>query len=243
MPSECLNAGVGGFSVRQCLERYRDLVRPYSPHVVVVSVAYAVCYRQATQGWTDDQCIQRARLLDDDPGHELESWPESRVLQLAHWLKDALDGRYWTERDFEFQQQRMAGTAGNLDWPGARRVPVDDFYHSLSWLVQETRQDGAHLVLLSIPSAPDVPIPPVCDVYQRTVADLADREGIVLLDARNAYLAAVRDDIPKEDLFQSDHYPSECGHLQIAQALVDTIVQGIANRSRPKAGDGTPAGR
>jgi hypothetical protein len=236
-PAEGMNAGVEGFSVRQCLERYRDLVRPYRPHIVVLSIAFATCYRQAAQGWTDDQRIQRARMLDADPRLSDGGWPSSRVLQFAHWFKDALTGKYWAERDFEFQQMRMAGSAGNLDWGGARRVPVDDYYHSLSWLLQETRQDGSHLVLLAIPSAPGVPIPPVFDVYQRTVNDFADREKLILLDGRNAYLEALREDIPKEDLFQSDLFPSECGHLQLAQALADTIKSGIEKRAAGAGGN------
>jgi hypothetical protein len=239
-PAEGLNAGVEGFSVRQCLERYRDLVRPYRPHVVVLSIAFTTSYRQAEHGWTDDQLIRRARLLDADPTRLRGDWPSSRLLQFAHWFKDALDGRYWADRDFEFQQMRMAGSAGNLEWGGARRVPVDDYYYSLSWLLQETRQDGAHLVLLSIPSAPGAAIPPVVDVYQRTVNDFADREKLILLDGRNAYLEALRDDIPKEDLFQSDLFPSECGHLQLAQALADTIKSGIEKRATTGAGGSTP---
>ena len=43
-------------------------------------------------------------------------------------------------------------------------------------------------------------------------------------------LKAIHDDIPKEDLFLQDLYPSECGHIQIAQALTDLIAAGIADR-------------
>lgn len=240
MPAECLDGGVEDFSVRQVLERYRDLVRPYRPHVVVVSVPQMMSCKQGVEGWTDDQRIRRARALELDPHAAGNQWPCSRLLQFAHWMKDTLDGRYWSERDWEFQQLRLAPTVGDLDWPGARRVPIDDYYQSLSWLLQETRQDGAHLVLLQIPSAPGVFVPPVADVYQRTLEEFADREKLILLDGRNAYLAAVRDDIPKEDLFQSDQYPSECGHLQLAQAVTDMIVEGIAKKAAVGPG-GKPA--
>ena len=233
MPAECLDAGVEGFTVRQCLERYRDLVRPYRPHVVVLSVGFAVCYRQATEGWTDDQRIRAAHEMERSPDQLSEDLPKLRVLQFGRWVADALDGRYWSERDFEFQQMRLAPASGDLDWPGARRVPIDDYYHSLSLLLQETRQDGAHLVLISIPPGPSVPIPPVNDVYQQVVNNFADQEKLILLDGRNAYLEALRDDIPKEDLFQADQYPSECGHLQLAEALADVIARGIASKSAP----------
>jgi hypothetical protein len=239
MPAECLNAGVEGFSIRQCLERYRDLVRPYRPHVVVLSISPAVCYQQAAEGWTDDQRIRCAQSVDE--AKKAAHWPKLRILQFAYWVSDALGGRYWAERDFEFQQMRLEKGSGELDWPGARRVPVDDYYHSLSWLLQETRQDGAHLVLISIPKAPGVYIPPVHDVYQQVVNEFADREKLLLLDGRNAYLAALRDDIPKEDLFQSDQYASECGHLQLAEALAQEIVRGISAKSSPRAGPGAGA--
>jgi hypothetical protein len=231
MPAECMDAGVEGFSVRQSLERYRDLVRPYRPHIVVLSITFRSCHRQATQSWTDDQRIRAARDFKGDPSQFPDRWPKMRLLQFAHWVVDSLDGRYWSERDFEFQQLRLARGWGELDWPGVRRVPIDDFYHSLSLLLQETRQDGAHLVLISIPPGPGAYIPPVNDVYQQVVADFAEQEKLLLLDGRNAYIEAVRDDIPKEDLFLSDEHASECGHLQLAEALAESIVRGIASKS------------
>lgn len=236
MQAECMDAGVEGFSVRQSLERYRDLVRPYRPHVVVLSITFRACYRQATESWTDDERIRAARDFAGDPSQFPDHWPRSRLLQFGHWLVDALDGRYWSERDFDFQQMRLAATSGELDWPGVRRVPIDDFYHSLSLLLQETRQDGAHLALISIPPGPGAYIPPVNDVYQQVVADFAQREKLVLLDGRSAYLEALRDDIPKEDLFQSDDHPSECGHLQLAEALAQEIVRGIESKSTAHVG-------
>jgi hypothetical protein len=67
------------------------------------------------------------------------------------------------------------------------------------------------------------------------VAEFAEHEKLLLLDGRNAYLEALRDDIPKEDLFQSDDHPSECGHLQLAEALAQGIVRGIQAKSTSQA--------
>ena len=231
MPTEVLCAGVQDFTVRQSLERYRDLVRPYRPHIVVLSISEGLSILQAPSGLTDDQKIallstsSEAACIAARTGHRL------RLLDLASWMRDAIAGEHWEERELEFQRLRLEPTVGSLDWPGVRRVPIDDFYHSLSELLQETRQDGAHLILLSIPRSPVRPEMQVLDVYARTVLEFCEREKVIHLDARNAYMQAMREDIPKEDLFHDDLYPSACGHLQLATALTDVIARGITAKT------------
>lgn len=244
MPTEVMNLGVENFSARQCLERYRDLARPYRPHVVILSLRLEPSYREAPGGTSDDEKIRRSRALGDaGQPHALRGLAASRVLQGMHWVDDALDGTYWEERDFQFQLDRLSRTMGSLDWPGARRVPIDDFYHSLSLLLQETRQDGAHLILLSIPPAPGASVPPIRDAYQQTLTEFAEREKLIYLDGRSAFLDAMREDIVKEDLFTADQFPSECGHAQLAEALADIVVRGIMAKSsapRPKDDGSAP---
>lgn len=245
MPTEVMNLGVENFSARQCLERYRDLARPYRPHVVILSLRLEPSYREAPGGLSDDEKIKRSRSLGEaGQPHELHGLASLRSWQGLEWVSDALDGSYWEDRDFGFHLDRLAHTMGSLDWPGARRVPIDDFYHSLSLLLQETRQDGAHLILLSIPPAPGVDIPPIRDAYQQSLAEFADREKLILLDGRSAFLEALREDIVKEDLFSADLFPSECGHAQLADALADIVVRGIMAKSSaplaPKDGVSPP---
>ena len=244
MPTEVMNLGVENFSARQCLERYRDLARPYRPHVVILSLRLEPSYREAPGGTSDDEKIRRSRALGDaGQPHALRGLAASRVLQGMHWVDDALDGTYWEERDFQFQRDHLSRTMGSLDWPGARRVPIDDFYHSLSLLLQETRQDGAHLILLSIPPAPGASVPPIRDAYQQTLTEFAEREKLIYLDGRSAFLDAMREDIVKEDLFTADQFPSECGHAQLAEALADIVVRGIMAKSsapRPKDDGSAP---
>ena len=244
MPTEVMNLGVENFSARQCLERYRDLARPYRPHVVILSLRLEPSYREAPGGTSDDEKIRRSRALGDaGQPRTLSGFAASRVLQGLHWVDDALDGTYWEDRDFQFQLDRLSRTMGSLDWPGARRVPIDDFYHSLSLLLQETRQDGAHLILLSIPPAPGATVPPIRDAYQQTLTEFAEREKLIYLDGRSAFLDAMREDIVKEDLFTADQFPSECGHAQLAEALADIVVRGIMAKSsapRPKDDGSAP---
>jgi hypothetical protein len=232
MPTEVLDAGVGGYTAVQALWRYRDFVRAYRPHVVILSVSDQSIL-QAPQGRTDLERMNRMRL--DPPGLNtgiagLNWCDDLRVAHLGRWIASVYWGSYWRERDAEFHDRRLDKTVGALDWPGVRRLPIDDFYYALAHLLQETRYDGAHLIFLSIPRSPNLPDQPVRDIYMKSLYDLAEREHVVVVDARSAYLRAVQEDIPKEELFIADQYPSDCGHLQIAQALADVIVEGIAKR-------------
>jgi hypothetical protein len=228
---EVLCAGAEDFSIRQSVQRYANLVRPYRPHLVILAISGGVSVAQAAGGLTDAQKIQRQDTFDrGDPGGGCAR-DSLRVMHLAEWMHDVLDGSYWVEREFEFEQSRLESSIGSIEWPGARRVPIDDFYSSLSLLLQMTRQDGAHLIILSIPRSPALPELPVMDVYARTVTEFAQRERLIYFDGRDAYLQALRDDVKKEDLFLEDLYPSECGHLQLAEALADTIARGIASKS------------
>lgn len=230
MPTEVLDAGVADYSVIQSLWRYRDLVRPYRPHVVILSIMGDQSVLQAPQGRTDIQRLDRMRLEPPSVNRGVDWRDDLRIVHLGRWIAAVYGGCYWKERNAEFHDRRLEKTVGALDWPGVRRLPIDDFYHALSTLLQDTRTDGAHLILLSIPRSPILPDVPVLDVYLKSMYDLAERGHVVVLDARNAYLQPVQDEIPKEDLFLEDQNPSECGHLQIAQALADVIVEGIAKR-------------
>ena len=64
MPTEVLDAGVADYSVVQSLWRYRDLVRAYRPHVVILSVMGDQSVLQAPQGRTD--LAQRAAAATTD---------------------------------------------------------------------------------------------------------------------------------------------------------------------------------
>lgn len=227
MPTEVMNLGVENFSARQCLERYRDLARPYRPHLVIVSLRLEPSYREALAGQTDDELIRAVRGRPESDFRP--SGP--RVVQGLRWMRDMLDGSWWAERDFRFQIERLAPRSGSLDWPGVRRVPIDDFYHTISLFLQETRQDGAHLLFLVVPTAPGAHVPPIRDVYLQTLQEFAQREKVLFLDGRSTFVDSLREDIVKEDLFQADQYPSECGHAQLAEALSDLIVRGIREKS------------
>lgn len=229
MRSEGMNLGVENYSMRQCLERYREVARPYRPHVVFLTVPTRSSFSPAPAGRTDDELIETYRPLDVMREHQPPAVAdELRVVQGLHWLKAVTDGSYWSDRDFQFQLKRLEPTARRLDWPGVRRAPMPDFEGSMSLLLQETRQDGAHLVFIIWPNPPSSRVPPIQAAYDRAATEFGEREKLIVLDERNPHLAGLSAELMSTDVYGADRFPSACGHAAVAEALAELIVRGIA---------------
>lgn len=222
--AEVLCAGSEDYTVVQALERWRHLVRIWRPHVVICTSLGARDLTQAPQGRTDavrleemeeSQRCTRERGLRDD----------LRLLHAASWLRDLASGAYWQERDLEYTLRRLASGVTQLEWPGQRRVPYDDYCRALAQLLEEIRADKAVPILLSIPRHPSSPSNPVAEVYLKGALTVAGWSDTIVLDGRNAFVRSVsEEDIPSSDLFLDETVPSECGHLALAQAIADEIV-------------------
>lgn len=229
MRCESMNLGVESYSLRQSLERYRDIARPYRPHVVLLSISSRSSYSPAPGDKTDDELIEMCRPLGPlQPDHPPSLDNDLRVAQGLRWVRDAVSGAYWEDRDFQFRLKRLEPTARRLDWPGTRRVPMKDFDGSLSLLLQEASQDGAHVILLVLPPAETGRVPPIQALYDRVAVGFAERENLIVLDERNPYLTGLADELASTDMYGADRYPSVCAHAAIAQALSEIIVRGIA---------------
>lgn len=232
VPCEAMNLGVQNFSVRQCLERYRDLARPYQGQVIVLALTAASACAPAPGGISDHEKIELVRPLDVQRRPESPiTGSASRLVQGIEWVRDAIEGRYWEAREEDYRLMRLEPTYGGLDWPGTRRIPIDDFHEALALLRQETHQDSAHFILITIPPPRAFPMTPIAQEYERVVTNLAEREGLVHIDEHNAPLDALRDELHSQDAFGADVYPSECGQYLLAEALVDVIVRGIQARA------------
>ena len=232
IPVESMNLGVENYSLRQSLERYRDLARPYRPHIVIVLVSTRASYSPASGGVPDDALIAQTRPFDRvNLSHPPSVMDGPRLLQGFHWLRDAIGGPYWEDRDFQFHLKRLEPSSRRLDWPGTRRVPMNDFNGSLSLFLQETRQDGAHLILIVLPGSDTERMSPIQRAYDRATLDFGEREKLILLDERNPHLAGLSSDLVSTDEYGADRYPSTCGHASIAVALTEIIVRGIAAKS------------
>lgn len=232
IPCESMNLGVEYASIRQSLERYRDLARPYRPHIVVLAVSTRTAYGPAPGAVTDDENIALNRPLDTSD-RRVPPCVEggARVAAGLAWLRDAALGPYWTDRDFQFRLKRLEPTARRLDWPGVRRVPMFDYEESLALLLQETRQDGAHLVLLVLPPSDAGQVPPIEAAYERVALEFGEREKLIVLDARLPLLASLAAELKSTDAYSADRYPSACGHAAIAETLAGVIERGIAAKA------------
>ncbi len=227
--AEVQNAGVVGFTARQGLERYKSLVRQYQPDVVVAAFG-AVNEHFPCSSLADAlkiQHSQRALVWWRRQSDRLRR--ELRVLQFANWLafearggQDAADRRLdeWARRDNELRR-----TIGQEDWPGQRRVPLDDFDRALTELRDAVESDGARLILVCMPRAPlaERELPVLRQYSQRLIA-VARREQLPLLNARGLFLREFRAGRSPQELFYDRWHPSRAGHELIASMLASIIL-------------------
>lgn len=223
--AEVLCAGAEDHSVVQGLERWRHVVRVWRPHVVVCTFFGARELLQAPQATMDQARIEEMRL---NPGrgtrHGLRD--EYRLLHVASWLRDLASGAYWRERELAFIERRLGASLNDLEWPGQRRVPYDEYCAALRELLEEIRADRALPILLSIPRGPRHPPSEVTDTYWNGARIVAEESETIVLDGRNAFVRSVSEEaIPFDQLFLDELVPSECGHLALAQALADRLLE------------------
>lgn len=228
--AEILCAGAEDHTVVQGLERWRNVVRVWRPNVVICTYLGSRDLQQAPQGRPDIRRI--AEMRSNSPrtgGPSLRD--ELRLLHIASWLRDLASGVHWQERDLAFIERRLAAGVAQLDWPGQRRVPYDEYVAALTELLVEIKEDKGVPILLSIPRAPGSPANPVAEVYLAGATVVAEANGALVLDGRNAFVRSVaEEDIPSADLFLDETAPSECGHLALAQALADEMLSRMRDR-------------
>lgn len=225
---EVLDAGVIGYSVRQGLERWRTLVRAYSPDVVVAAFG-AVIEHVPAMGLPDDELI-RAAVMDTNP---VVMWTRRlrRDLRIAHaagWFYELLQGgrvavreRRWQR---EIQDKDGLATVGAVDWLGTRRVSVDEFERFLLEMRDEVRESGARFVAISMPRRMVVErTRPVVLEYTRRLAQMAGRGDIELVDGRAAFGRALRDGRSPRDFLVDAYHPSPLGHEILATAVADAL--------------------
>ncbi len=227
-PVEVLCGGVIGFTVRQGIERYRELVRPHRPDVVVAAFGAVNDHLNAIDE-RDDAMIPRDVTADT-------AWTELRLtlrrdLRLGHalgWLRDRRREGARAERDRHFLRElrdhRRAQNLGRVDWRGTRRVSLEEFDRFLAQLVAEVRADGAEPVLLSMPRRAAVEeASPVLLEYTRAIRAVAEREDAALVEGRELFDAQLAAGATVEELFADNYHPSARGHALLAEALAERI--------------------
>lgn len=227
---EVLDAGVVGFTIRQGLERYDELVRPYRPDIVIEAFGAVNDHLMAIGSVPDKEKIALGLGIGGfwtQIGMTLRQ--ESRVVQFAAKRVDAAKGITSNDRDREFRKQlaesQLERTVGELDWPGKRRVPLEDFEECLLELQRRVEADGGRLILLSMPRQPAVEKrAPVLVQYSQKVVEVGVRQGLDVVDGRAAFTAALESGRKVEELFADSYHPRPLGHRLLAQELGRVIV-------------------
>lgn len=229
IPCEVLNAGVVGFTVRQGLERYRELVRPFRPDVVIAAFGAVNDSLDALQSIPDKEKIAlQVRLGGFWTQVRISVRKELRTAHLIAKLADSSRAENSRERDRIFQKElledRMRRSSGQVDWPGRRRVPLDDFAACLEELAAAVRQDGARLILLSMPRKPVAEAEmPILTEYSKTLVETGARLGVPVVDGRSAFARSVGQGQRVGDLFVDHYHPSPNGHRVLAAALAKEL--------------------
>ncbi len=228
--AEVLCAGVEEHSIQQALERWRLVIRHWRPHVVICTHLGSRSMAQAPQGRTDAQRIAEMRVMPRaDSRASLRD--SSKLLHVASWLRDIASGVYWQERDLAFTERRLSTGVSQLDWPGQRRVPYDEYVKYLGEFLEEVRADSGVPVLVSIPRATTT-VDPVANVYAEGALTVASWSKTLVIDGNNAFARSVAEESPSSaELFLDESVLSECGHLALAQGIVDEL---LARRTSPR---------
>ena len=234
LPAQVLNAAVTGHSVLQGLERYRAVVRPLEPDVVCAAFGLAAEYSPC-QGLPDADKLALAREERVGMTPFRERWPGLRVLQLVDWClhrreEDELR-RVIAQRALE--REDGSDAMGLMDWPGCRRVPLDQFGSGLRELAGEVRADGRRLLLISLPRIPAREVThPIQTAYSQRLADTAAALGVPLVDVRGAVYQAVADGADPASFFISGDslHLGPKGQALLATMLSDAIADVTANR-------------
>jgi len=227
-PAEVIDAGVIGYSLRQGLERWRQLVRPYEPDIVIAAFG-AVIDHTGSMGLPDDRLIREQVMASS-------RWKQTlnrlrRDLRLAHlmaWIAEGLRGGRDTLRSEQRHRELLEDTemhnVGLVDWLGTRRVSLVEYEKFLLELRDEVQDSGARLLVLSMPRRPRVERDrPVVMEYTRLMHAMAARGEFELVDGRAALGRALRSGPTTREMMADDFHPSALGHEILALELVRAI--------------------
>ena len=232
--AEVVNAGVIAHTVRQGLGRYVSAVRPLRPDVVVI--AYGAQNEHAPRkGPSDREKLELARRPQGEgPAAWLALSRHLRVLQLVNWVLLRRDApRLLAEREEELRQRGQdPARIGQPDWPGERRVPLDDFEAALRQLCAEVAADGARPVLCSLPRLPQTEERlPILPRYSEVVMRVAAEQGLALVDLRAAVFDAIATGEDRAGFFGEDRWHvGPKGQALFAQLLADLLAPQTAQR-------------
>jgi hypothetical protein len=236
--AEVIDAGVGAFTVRQMLERYRVLGRVYHPKIVIVAVSGHEDSRPAIDLSDDDKIALSLERNSGLKGLRRRIRSHIRTMQLLSWIRhrSALAEVLAASESEVHEAQASEHDAGSPDWNGKRRVSPNECAMFLSMLRRETSADGARFILVAMPHRKTIDKEsPVVRHYLRTVISTAIGEDAQVLDAQSRFDGRAMLEGGEDPLFIDDWNPSPFGHDLIAQWLVPLVREQTRNRGMDPA--------
>ena len=226
--AEVVNAGVIGHTVCQGLGRYRSAVRPL--HADVLVIAFGAQNEHAPAQGPGDR--EKLALASGECGEQRTVWhglsQHLRVLQLWNWFlcrRAVPEFKAWRAEQARQRGQDPA-LIGQPDWPGDRRVPLDEFEAALRQLCAEARADGARPLLCSLPRTPQTEARlPVLPLYSAVIGRVARELAVPVVDLRAAVLeaAAAGEDAASFFIPTDTWHVGAKGQTMLASMLADTL--------------------
>ena len=184
-----------GYTSVQALHTLQDVGRTIQPDFVVIATLWSDLFQSETP-------LERA----GGQRHPMATYRLATRL-LAPWLSAPTVG--WIE--------------GDVGHTGQVRVGLDQYTRTLDDLVRLARDLGARPVVLVLPAPVDLdlePAPVRIQAYRSTLAELADRHGLPILDGPGLFR---KNRATNADFFDQVH-PSSAGHLKLGQGLAEVLM-------------------
>jgi lysophospholipase L1-like esterase len=240
--AEVIDAGVGGYTVRQGLERFRALRTDYRPDIVIAAFGTLNEYKHALGLSDDDKIDELAQRKRGIAGFLRRIHRHSRVAQLATWIhaRRAIDEVIAAGEESRRREPELSVADGQADWPGTRRVSTSEFRVFLSELRRDVGASGARLILVAMPRARLMEEKnPVLLQYTRTVLSSAIESDVQVLDAHARFAQIAADAAEEKRVLLDAWHLTPLGHKLIAQWLAPLV----ENVTRNRGGDPASAMR
>jgi lysophospholipase L1-like esterase len=228
IPAEVIDLGVIGYTVRQGLERWRELGREQHPDIVIAAFG-AVNDHLAAIDVADDLRIQQSRERNDAL-RVSANWVRDHS-RLVHAAARIVEGRQvvaaerreqWFKR-WEAQRAKEA-RLGYADYTGVRRVGLPLFEQTLGELESEVAASGARLMLICMPRRNDLETEnPVLVEYTQLVRRYASEHQLDCIDAHALFRDRKRFEAEGVQLYHDNVHPTTAGHQLIAEELCARI--------------------
>lgn len=222
---ESWNAAIPGYSTYQSLNLLETRALTLEPDLIVIANI-----------WSDnnfDTFVDKELI---NTYQNYEGGLTGLVASVFEWsaLFRALDYTIRVEGGAQAEAREVGWEVGGQDTTsGERRVAVNDYATNLQRLIDLSRDNDAIPVFAMLPHPTDLVEsrePPAWDLYRDVMSDTASRNGVLLVDFREAFAAS---GLPYGELFfeegepgiRGDLHPTRIGHRIMGETLAQALSQ------------------